>query len=102
MELEFLFKWFRNVISVLAWVWAVVVFIIGYYGVDFEHNNNNEERQPGFRHFFIPIVKILVVAPSIFGASGHPVLSRKERQQAGLNDPARVHYLSMNHDGQYR
>jgi hypothetical protein len=104
MEFEFIFKWFRNCVSVLAWVWAVILFILGYYGNDFENNNNNNEREPGFRHFFLPIVKVLLVAPSMvsFGASAGPIVPRKGRQAYGLNDPAKVHYMSMNPDGAYR
>ena len=101
MDLECLLAHFRNCLSVLAWIWAVIVFIVGYYGNDFENNNNND--RPGFRHFFIPIVKILVVAPSMcsFGATATVILP-KERQPFGINDPANLHYMSMNHDGQYR
>ena len=71
-ELQFLYSLFRHCIGVLSWIWAIFVFVLGYYGGEpglFDdldddtiaaENNNEPERPSLFRTMFVPILKVLV------------------------------------------
>ena len=112
----------RFVLGILAWTWAICIFVVHYCGSEIEHN------QPAVvRQFIVPIFKVLLVAPASFslanaqapGSAGHhgsvqagSLFGPLTRSSAGglealartsYDDlPATAQHLSIAADGQYR
>jgi len=68
-EVDFLWKSLRGLISIVAWTWALLVFSLGYFGRgggDYNHIANTHEVGPPplFTSVIVPVLKVLVIAPS--------------------------------------
>lgn len=77
-EFDFFIKSCRHFIGILAWTWAIFVFCLSYIGRSNSYNNNehyylnnNNYHRNGahgapslYRTVFLPILKVLLVAPS--------------------------------------
>jgi hypothetical protein len=75
VDFDLLIKWLRQLISVIAWSWAILVFIVGYLGRGGEYDpydHTHRGAPPYFTSVFLPVLKVLVVAPGSAFALGIP------------------------------
>lgn len=73
LEFDFFVKSCRHFIGILAWTWAIFVFCLSYIGRSNSYSNNdhyylndnNRNAAPSlYRTVFLPVLKVLLVAPS--------------------------------------
>ncbi|ODM98258.1 Cuticle protein 6 [Orchesella cincta] len=82
-EFDFFIKSCRQFIGIIAWTWAILVFCLSYLGRgNYNHINNNNEYGPPplYQTVFVPILKVLLVAPS--AALAGPIHQLQQQQQA--------------------
>lgn len=90
-EFDFFIKSCRHLIGIVAWTWAIFVFCLSYIGrgnYHYNNHNNFHEYVPPtlYQSVFVPVLKVLLVAPSTSLAG--PLPQQQQQQiQAGNHNP---------------